>query len=171
MPLNHRFFGALVLLFAMTIRIEAQVTTGTPPFGSFGGGPDVINLVDLNAHLTIPILNKPGRGTNFIYDLTNDSTVWFPVGSSGSQSWSPTALWGWAGQTQAATGFIVYTLRTYQCLLDPGPPRQYGTRYDYNNWVYVDKFGTGHGFGLFGVEDNDCGQTTSGTATATALAM
>src|ERR1041384_1854178 len=51
--------------------------TGTPPFGSFGGRPDVINLANLNAHLSIPILHKAGRGLNFVYDLTYDSSVWY----------------------------------------------------------------------------------------------
>jgi hypothetical protein len=33
----------------------AQVARGTPPFGSFGGGPDVLNLGNLNAHISIPV--------------------------------------------------------------------------------------------------------------------
>lgn len=41
----------------------AQVATGLPPFGSFGGGPfDTVNLADLDVHLQIPIVNKPGSG-------------------------------------------------------------------------------------------------------------
>ena len=67
----------LVMIIALAVTsASAQVQTGTPPFGSFGGGPDVINLANLNAHWTIPLLHKPGRGTNFDYDLTYDSSVW-----------------------------------------------------------------------------------------------
>ena len=41
----------------------AQVATGTPPFGSFGGGPfDTVNLGNLNVHFGIPVVNKAGRG-------------------------------------------------------------------------------------------------------------
>src|SRR5713226_5456175 len=124
----HRFFF-LIIVLALTAGVaSAQVTTGTPPLGSFGGGPDVINLSNLNSHIAIPVINKPGRGTNFTYTLSYDSTVWYPVGSSGSQSWQPIINWGWASQTQAALGYVGYAYTyTTQCLLDPGPPRLYGT--------------------------------------------
>jgi hypothetical protein len=54
------FLGLAVCLFCSPAL--CQVQTGTPPFGSFGGGPDVINNANLNAHLTIPIVHKLGRG-------------------------------------------------------------------------------------------------------------
>src|SRR6266568_5465865 len=73
----------------------AQVKTGTPPFGSFAGGPDVINLGNLNVHLTIPVVRKPGRGTNFTYDLTYDTSVWYPSTSGGTTTW--TSFGGWTG--------------------------------------------------------------------------
>jgi hypothetical protein len=38
----------------------AQVATGRPPLGSFSGGPDVINIGNLNAHFEVPIIHKPG---------------------------------------------------------------------------------------------------------------
>ena len=63
----------------------AQVATGTPPFGSFGGAPDVVNLANLNDHHTIPIIHKAGRGTDFTYGLSYDSSVWYPVGVSPNQ--------------------------------------------------------------------------------------
>jgi hypothetical protein len=161
----------LLLLIALMLTAgiaSAQSTTGLPPFGSFGGGPDSINLANLNTHWAIPVVHKPGRGTNFSYDLSYDSSIWFPVGVTGSQSWQPSSNWGWAGQTQVATGYIGYSLSTTRCLLDPGPPRQYGTVYNYRNWYYVDEFGTAHGFGYFwGVQDSDCGTSSSGTSTAT----
>src|SRR5216683_886481 len=88
---------------------SAQVKTGTPPFGSFGGGPDVINLANLNAHWTIPVLHKAGRGLDFSYDLSYDSSVWFQVTSGGTTTWQPVQNWGWVGQTQAATGYLSTT--------------------------------------------------------------
>ncbi len=50
---------------------QAQITTGTPPFGSFGGGPDVIDLANLNLHLTVPVIDRKSRGKiDFYYYLT-----------------------------------------------------------------------------------------------------
>src|SRR5260370_13336654 len=163
---THRFFFLMIVLTLTAGVASAQVTIGTPPFGSFGGGPDVINLANLNSHIGIPVINKPGRGTNFTYTLSYDGTVWYPVGSSGSQSWQRIVTWGWAGQTQAALGYVSYGYTyTTQCLLDPGPPRQYGITNWYKQWYYVDEFGTSHPFGLI-TYDSDCGLTSSGSATA-----
>jgi hypothetical protein len=82
-------FGLLAIFSSATF---AQVTTGTPPFGSFGGGPaDTINLANLNVHLTIPVLNKPGRGIPFVYNITYDNSIWYPVNSNGTNSWQPCA--------------------------------------------------------------------------------
>ncbi len=77
----HRSLFVLFFLGIAPHLSSAQVTTGIPPFGSFGGGPDVINLANLNSHLSIPVLNKPGRGMNFTYDLSygpvwHDSSDW-----------------------------------------------------------------------------------------------
>src|SRR2546422_5232119 len=93
----------IIYLLALTENSSAQVPTGTPPFGSFGGGPDVINLANLNSHITIPVLHKPGRGTNFNYDMSYDSSVWYPVTSGGTTTWQPVQNWGWRGQTEIAT--------------------------------------------------------------------
>src|ERR1700724_158987 len=82
---------------------RAQVSTGRTPFSSTAGGPaDQIDLGNLNVHLNVPITSKPGRGTPFNYDMSYDSSVWYPVGSSGSQNWQPVTNWGWRGQTEAA---------------------------------------------------------------------
>src|SRR6266478_7362658 len=95
---------------------SAQVTTGTPPFGSFGGGPDIINLGNLNSHIIVPVLHKGGRGgLNFTYDLSYDSSIWHPVGSSGSQSWQFVPNFGWRGITEVATGYISETSSTVIC--------------------------------------------------------
>ncbi len=64
---------AFLLLVLLTVPLfvaspaSAQVATGTPPFGSFSGGPDIVNLGNLNGHLTVHAMKKPGRGTNFTY--------------------------------------------------------------------------------------------------------
>jgi len=101
-----------LLLVLLTVRLfvaspaSAQVQTGTPPFGSFGGGPDVVNLGSLNGHLTIHAMNKPGRGTNFTYDLSYDSSVWYPVTSGGATTWH--WLSGWTTASPPIMGYATY---------------------------------------------------------------
>src|SRR5258706_218366 len=51
----HRFFYLLIALALTAGIVSAQVATGVPPFGSFGGGPHVINLANLNSHITLPV--------------------------------------------------------------------------------------------------------------------
>ena len=75
MALPIRLLSLFCFLAIAVAQNQAQVPTGTPPFGSFGGGPDIINLANLNSHISIPVLNKAGRGTNFTYDLSYDSSV------------------------------------------------------------------------------------------------
>jgi len=92
---THRsLLPLLAILLAFPSAASAQVQTGTPPFGSFGGGPDVINVANLNSHIAIPVLHKPGRGMNFNYDLSYDTSVWYPVTSGSTTSWQPVYNWG-----------------------------------------------------------------------------
>ena len=145
----------------------AQVQTGTPPFGSYSGGPDIINLANLNAHLTIPIVQKAGRGTNFTYYLNLDSSVWYPVGSSGSQTWQPnglpaTAQYGSsAGHTYAQVVRIQCPNPNYPPTLPKTIPGEYFT-----NYVYVDIYGVGHPFNITW-ENDGCQVTGAEQATAT----
>jgi RHS repeat-associated protein len=140
------FFAALIAVIA-SVPISAQVPTGTPPLGSYSGGPDVIDLAYLNSHITIPVLHKPGRGTNFTYDLTYDSSVWYPVTSSGTTSWQPVTNWGWGGQTQIATGYISFT-NTSTPVCWGGPPLHLpnGWTITTSNWKYHDSWGATHSF-------------------------
>jgi hypothetical protein len=102
--------GALLLLFLVFTfsgLAFAQVTTGTPPFGSFGGGSDVIDLANLNTHITIPVLSKAGRGMPFNYVIEYDSSIWQPVTSSGSTIWQPTNA-GSFGWTFTALAWLIH---------------------------------------------------------------
>jgi RHS repeat-associated protein len=123
--------------------VSAQVKTGTPHFGSFAGGPDVINLANLNAHVTIPVIHKPGRGTNFTYDLTYDTSVWAPRSSSGTAIWTPAANWNWRGVTEIATGYVSYNLWTATCVGEDQQLHNYTVR---DTWAYHDPFGAAHAF-------------------------
>src|SRR5258708_1592021 len=142
---RRSFFLLSILSLALSLEglvvpsTSAQVATGTPPFGSFGGGPDIINLASLNAHLTIPVLHKPGRGTNFSFDLTYDSSVWYPSTSSGTNTWTPANNWGWTGPVQVVTGYIYYSTSysqstPYYCQTSPENLQVW----TYSNFVYVD---------------------------------
>ena len=144
-----RVFCLFVLIFSAGRGLNAQVQTGTPPLGSFGGGPDIINLANLNSHITIPVLHKPGRGGfDFNYNLGYDTSVWYPVGSSGSQSWQPTANWGWTSSTTAVAGQITYGF-TFAGIC-PYVVNQivlyHGHTYYYTNWIFYDDLGTPHAF-------------------------
>jgi hypothetical protein len=55
-----------VILVLFCIPATAQVATGTYPFGSFTGGPDVINLGTLNDSWKIPVVNMAGGGMIFV---------------------------------------------------------------------------------------------------------
>jgi len=147
------------LLFVLVVgSVFAQVTTGTPPFGSFGGGPfDVINLGNLNVHFSVPVVHKAGRGLPFNFDLSFDNSIWTPTGGA----WVPDATWGWRMQTDASSGYAVMTSRTIQCTVDGVV--EYGTSYTYK--AYVDASGTSHPFIGLSVGDI-CGWLDTATATA-----
>ena len=127
-----------VLSFTPTwLRAQGPVT-GTPPFGSFAGGPDVINLGNLNIHLDIPVLHKPGRGLNFNYDLSYDSSLWSPVTSGSNTTWQPVGIWGWSGATAAATGYVTYG-SAQSC-------QGSSCNVTLSNFIYHDAFGAPHSF-------------------------
>ena len=158
-------FFLLSLALLLPLSSFGQVATGTPPFGSFAGGPDILNLANNNAHLAIPVLHKPGRGKNFTYDLTYDSSVWYPVGSSGNQGWQPVYNWGWRAVTEVLTGYITYSTSTHRCLVET----RWENYYYYESWTYHDALGARHGFPISVTSGNaDCGiDPTQQTATTT----
>ncbi|HEY2459886.1 MAG TPA: RHS repeat-associated core domain-containing protein [Candidatus Acidoferrum sp.] len=135
----------LLAIFVSAASTRAQgPATGTPPFSTTMGWPDVIDVSNLNVHWTIPVFHKAGRGTNFSYDLGYDSLVWSPVTSGSLTSWQPTNNFGWMGQTQVPTGQQGYmqvtgTTTTISC------PLRIGFVF---NWFYFyhDSFGAVHAF-------------------------
>jgi hypothetical protein len=88
-----RFIRLFLLTLACSLFASAawgQVATGTPPYGSFSGGPfDTINNANLNVNFRIPVVNKAGRGIGFYYLLNYNSSVWSPVSSGGTTAWTP----------------------------------------------------------------------------------
>jgi RHS repeat-associated protein len=146
----------------------SQVPTGTPPYGSYGGGPDVINLANLNSHISVPVLNKNGRGMPFYYNISYDSSVFYPSGTVGAQNWQPVLNWGWRGDTEATTGFVSYNTVMTTCY---SPPKHIasGTKIVTSLFAYHDPFGVTHSFlGEAVYEDGTCGDENTGlTSTAT----
>ncbi len=143
---THRFFYFLIALALTAGTASAQVATGIPPFGSFSGGPDVINLADLNSHITIPVVHKPGRGLNFTYDLGYESTVWSPVSSSGASVWTPDPSWGWHALSAALTGSVPIRQTWGSCFFtDPNSLLRTRIQYPTTTYTgYKDSFGTLH---------------------------
>jgi RHS repeat-associated protein len=156
----------VLLLCSAGIAFAQGPTTGTPPFGSYGGGPEIINLANLNAHWSIPILNKPGRGTNFSYELGYDSSVWSPLTSGSSKSWQPAYNFGWIGQTAIKTGYISYSRVSQNCD-DPKPPfHQYVI---FQSFAYHDPFGGIHPFaGQMESDPTNCDNGTTSTLASVA---
>jgi RHS repeat-associated protein len=177
---RHSFasvFAFSLLLYVVALRLpslaSAQVKTGTPQFGSFGGGPDVINLGNLNVHLTASVLHKKGRGTDFTYDLSYDTSVWYPVGASGNQSWQPVSNWGWRGQTEAFSGYMTRNFLILRTCRDRSG-NIIGQQYEYYNWTYHDPWGIAYQYsGITIFVSGTCGtgedftQTVGGYTLAT----
>jgi RHS repeat-associated protein len=135
----------IVVLALTTTFCSAQVQTGTPPFGSFGGGPDVVNLANLNVHLSVPVFSRPGRGLPFNFYLTYDNSIWYPVTTSGTTTWTSVAGIGWSG-SEVNVGSVVPTL-TYSTSGTCGSIPHLGiTSYSIYAWAYTDGFGTRHPF-------------------------
>jgi YD repeat-containing protein len=164
---------ASIALWAVVLALGAasalgQVSTGTPPFGSFGGGPDVVNLGNLNAHLAVPVRNKAGRGLRFFYTLSYDSSVWYPTTVNGVLTWQPVANYGWRGWTEAATGYVTAKRHTVSCPnpnYPPDPPETLRGLY-FDTFAYHDTFGSSHPFDIT-VENDGCATdgVVSGVAT------
>jgi hypothetical protein len=149
---QSRFFSVpffLVLVYCLPS--SAQVTTGAPPFGSFGGGPDVINLANLNAHIAVPVLNKAGRGTAFTYNLSYDTSVWYPSSTSGTNTWTPVYNWGWRGQTEANTGYISDYATSAVCSYEKDGNLEIPNGWNFieEDFVYHDPWGVPHPFSGF----------------------
>src|SRR5258708_31879166 len=101
---------AVLGLLAVPMTASAQVVVGIPPFQSFGGEPDVINLGNLNVHYSIPVFSRSGRGIPFSYSLAYDSSIWSPGGT-----WLPNGNWGLTRDTAAQVGYAAYKFYQVSC--------------------------------------------------------
>ncbi len=140
----RRSLKSAILVFAVLLACTwpsaAQVPIGVPLFGSFSGGPDIVNNADLNAHWQFPIRQKAGL-VPFYYILTYDSAVWSPAGTSGSQYWQPAPNWGWQVLTPLVMGSVTFSQTQESCNDLHGDYYYYNL---YSNFVFTDPAGTVH---------------------------
>ena len=161
---------SLSLTFAATATLAlGQVTTGQYPYGTFDSpGVDTINVGNLNVHLTIPVLNKPGRGLPFQANLAYDSSVYYPAPVGSSKTWTPTLQFpGWMNETGLIFGSFSYSsigtqTESYVAYQENGqyvniPVFCYYT--EYTSWVFTDTKGAQHPFSGYTLQYN--GQSSS----------
>ena len=72
--MNRLFFCRMALACWVVLLISAlsaaqDPATGLPPLGAFSGGPDIVDLANLNVHLSIPVFSRAGKGLPFNYNL------------------------------------------------------------------------------------------------------
>ncbi len=137
----------LLIVILLASLASAQVSTGTPPFGSFGGGPyDTVNLGNLDVHFSVPILHKAGRGVPFSYDLSYDSSIWYPATIEGVVQWAPTADWGWTSNSAAVLGRIT-SATTSKTIVGKFCDGQFATSTTYTTtYAYLDSRRGAHPF-------------------------
>ncbi|MGA3324108.1 MAG: hypothetical protein ABSF45_06515 [Terriglobia bacterium] len=164
-----------VVLWACPWPSAAQIVTGLPPFGSFSGGPDVVNNINHNDHITIPVAHRAGRGIPFSYALTYDSSVWTPYSAGYYGAWSPsTSYWGWSAQSSGMFGSYHFNATQALCPGVKGTCVNNGTcTYvnEYNNWSYTDPSGTPHGMAGTVYDYSACSQQGHGAWSATSTSQ
>lgn len=131
----------VVLLGSASVAI-GQTATGIPAFSSTTGGIDNINLGNLNANISIPVINKAGL-IPFHYALAYDSSVWYPVTVNGNKIWQYVGNFGWHSDTDVVTGYLTYVRGQTKCWDDP-PYWYYGVTY--GSYAYHDAWGAVHRF-------------------------
>src|SRR5262249_887019 len=136
----HKYLLLSVCLFLSFTTAVAQSDPGLPAFGTFTGGSfDTINLGNLNIHLEVPVINKPGPGMPIHYSLVYDRGGFAVTGAKIQDGWE-----GLASDNRPAaalTGTLHYTQSFVTCDFRLG--YQYvRTIFDY----YIDPSGTKHRF-------------------------
>jgi hypothetical protein len=148
-----RLFEVAFSIFAVTNIASGQDNTGTPPFNSFGGGPDIVNLSNLNANLEVPVIQRNGRGIPFHLTLSFNTYVWYKFHSGTQTSWAPTSSLG-RPTSSTPFGSVTRSVVTSNTCLNRYPIATY------SNWVYVDASGTPHLFSITTQASTQCGTTT-----------
>jgi len=148
-PVLCRFVPYIFASLLTSLPVSAQVTVGTPPFGSFNGGPDIVNIGNLNVQEMIPVRQKAGRGTDFVINLVYNSSVWVPSGTW--QFVTTTNIPGWQGLSPSGQAYIGYstTYSSGQCT-NNGYNWYMWQNYGYGGFYYYDQQGIRHNFNTNG---------------------
>jgi RHS repeat-associated protein len=159
----------LVVLFVLFLHVvcHAQPQTGTYPHGAFDAKTfDTINIGNLNAYFSVPVLSKPGRGLSFYYNLAYNSSIWAPLSASGTHAWTPVLNWGWTADTDAQTGYASDAIVLANSCTYEGHKVMYEV---WGDFVYHDIYGTAHPFLGVEVSNNPTcsGVPSSNAGTAT----
>ena len=99
----------------------AQVQGGVPRYSATAGGPDIINLSNLNVELPIPVINRAGRMINLTYGMNYNSAFFAPVtylSMGAAVVWTPSStLMGWSegGSSGPSVYVEAVTLGTAAC--------------------------------------------------------
>ena len=127
----------IVFLLSMSVSsVLCQSPTGVLPFESFSGDQfEHVNIANLNLNLTIPLVQKPGRGLPFYYGMSYDSQVWQISGST----WKRTTYPNWIYQNPRQPSYVD-THTTFSCFGDGAD------RYFFSS--FTDGFGVTHSISL-----------------------
>jgi YD repeat-containing protein len=156
--------GLVYVAVIISSTLSFSQATGTPTFSSIQGGPDAINLGNLNVHWSFPVFGRPGRGLSFSYALSLDSSVWSVIPGTPTNMWGHSSTWGRIFGSLPAVGAAFYKITGRTCH-DP-----IIGAYPYNQITftsYLDPRNTGHSFNV-SVYDDPCTTNLPATATGTA---
>ena len=137
----------LLIVVLLASLASAQVSTGAPPFGRFGGGPfDTVNLGNLDVHFSVPILQKSGRGIPFSYALSYDSSIWYQATIEGVVQWTPTGDWGWTTSSYVVSGRVT-SATTSKTIVGKFCDGQFASSTTYTTtYAYLDSWRQSHPF-------------------------
>lgn len=155
----RKTFVAVLLLIVTSLFSAAQQPTGSPQFDSFQKvAPGVlVNLGNLDVHVSVPIFARNGNGLPFSYSWEYDNEIWYDNGTG----WHPTN--GWSGLEGVP---VQYSLNYGDTRTTYGTCTDGQTSYQLSNFVWVDPSNTAHSFPSIQVQ-NDCGpwaRTGSGSS-------
>ena len=155
----------LTISFIGARSIFAQIAPGIPPFSSQSSSTfDTINNASMNIMFSIPIVRKSGRGLPFNATLAYSGSVWVPVTSGSTTTWTPipTSKWGWTFSPTGA-GSVSYQSQVKSCIGSGGKE----VWNNYYGFIYTDGLGTQHPFNInvsdWSLTGDDCGSGANPT--------
>lgn len=167
--MQHRGLAIVVIvtfcvLFTCSAWAQSSLT-GFPPFSTQVGGQwDTVNLADLNVHIAPRITARPGRGLNFRFDLSYDSTVYQLLGTTWFLNFGWTGIGGGSANSFAIQGATTGSLfqQSFQFITCRGGGSGTATTYS----TYEDPSQTFHPF-VTNITTNSCNDGSGGGTTTT----